>query len=211
MEKITLFTNILPEEQEAMRVCMQARELTFSAHEILMEYSCSMKKIGLILEGEALLYCCDADGTEYILDELSPDSVFGEPFLLSSNSQHYYVQAKTSVRVLFIDYQHVIKRCSNACSHHSQLISNLLQMTARKASQQTNRIYVLSHGTIRQKLMSYFSSLVDEKTHTAALSMSYTDLAQYLSVDRSAMMRELKNLCEEQIIAREGRIIHILS
>ena len=106
MEKITLFTNILPEEQEAMRVCMQARELTFSAHEILMEYSCSMKKIGLILEGEALLYCCDADGTEYILDELSPDSVFGEPFLLSSNSQHYYVQAKTSVRVLFIDYQH---------------------------------------------------------------------------------------------------------
>ena len=84
-------------------------------------------------------------------------------------------------------------------------------MTARKASQQTNRIYVLSHGTIRQKLMSYFSSLVDEKTHTAALSMSYTDLAQYLSVDRSAMMRELKNLCEEQIIAREGLIIHILS
>ena len=86
MEKITLFTNILPEEQETMRVCMQARELTFSAHEILMEYSCSMKKIGLILEGEALLYCCDADGTEYILDELSPDSVFGEPFLLSSDS-----------------------------------------------------------------------------------------------------------------------------
>lgn len=80
MEKITLFTNILPEEQEAMRVCMQARELTFSAHEILMEYSCSMKKIGLILEGEALLYCCDADGTEYILDELSPDSVFGRAF-----------------------------------------------------------------------------------------------------------------------------------
>ncbi|BEI59795.1 hypothetical protein Blut17040_08240 [Blautia luti] len=210
-DNITLFSHILPEEQERMRVCFQAREILYKNNEIIMEYSDSMTKIGLILEGQATLYCCDIDGTEYIMDELHTGSVFGEPFLLPGDSLHYYVRSRSRTRVMFIDYQHVIKRCSNACSHHSQLISNLLQMTARKASQQTNRIYVLSHGTIRQKLMSYFSSLVDEKTHTAALSMSYTDLAQYLSVDRSAMMRELKNLCEEQIIAREGRIIHILS
>ena len=52
-----------------MRVWMQARELTFfrprNSHGSIPR---SMKKIGLILEGEALLYCCDADGTEYILD-----------------------------------------------------------------------------------------------------------------------------------------------
>ena len=39
--------------------------------------------------------------------------------------------------------------------------------------------------------------------------MSYTALAQYLSVDRSAMTRELKNLEEEGILKKEGRNIYL--
>lgn len=38
------------------------------------------EKIGLIQEGRAVLYCCDEDGNEYVIDELNRDSVFGEPF-----------------------------------------------------------------------------------------------------------------------------------
>ena len=63
-----------------------------------------------------------------MIDNLKKDSVFGEPFLLSEESQHYYVCAKSETRVLFIAYEHVIKRCENACKFHSQLVSNLLQM-----------------------------------------------------------------------------------
>lgn len=51
MEHITLFTDILPEEQERMRICFHAREMTFRNGETIMEYSSSMKKIGLILYG----------------------------------------------------------------------------------------------------------------------------------------------------------------
>ena len=83
-DNITLFSHILPEEQERMRVCFQAREILYKNNEIIMEYSDSMTKIGLILEGQATLYCCDIDGTEYIMDELHTGSVFGEPFLLMS-------------------------------------------------------------------------------------------------------------------------------
>ena len=51
----------------------------------IMEYSNSMKKIGLILYGRAILYCCDAEGNEYMIDELNKDAVFGEPFLLPTD------------------------------------------------------------------------------------------------------------------------------
>ena len=54
MEHITLFTDILPEEQERMRVCFHAREMTFRNGETIMEYSNSMKKIGLILYRPAI-------------------------------------------------------------------------------------------------------------------------------------------------------------
>ena len=41
------------------------------------------------------------------------------------------------------------------------------------------------------------------------LPMSYTALAQYLSVDRSAMMREIKNLSDEGVIKRDGRNVEL--
>ena len=211
MEHITLFTDILPEEQERMRVCFKVREKVFQNGETIMEYSSSIKKIGLIQEGRAVLYCCDEDGNEYVIDELNKDSVFGEPFLLPSDSQHYYVCATTVTKVLFIDYEHVIKRCENACKFHSQMVSNLLQMIAMRASQQANRIYVLSRNSTRKKIMAYLNEVGGgKKKQVFTLPVSYTTLAEYLSVDRSAMMREFKNLSEEGVLFREGKNIRIL-
>lgn len=211
MEQVTLFSHILPEEQERMRVCFCMREVVYQKNETIMEYAGSMKKIGLIVDGSAVLYCSDVDGNQYFMDELKTDDVFGEPFLLPDESQHYYVCAKAKTKVLFIDYEHVIKRCENACKFHSQMISNLLQMIAIRASEQANRIYVLSRNSTRKKLLAYLNFMAGiEKEKAVTLSMSYTMLAEYLSVDRSAMMREIKNLTDEGVIIRNGKKIQLL-
>ena len=211
MDYITLFTDILPKEQERMRVCFHAREMTFRNGETIMEYSNSMKKIGLILYGRAILYCCDTEGNEYMIDELNKDAVFGEPFLLPTDSQHYYVRAAQETRIMFIDYEHVIKRCDQACHHHSQMVSNLLQMAAMQSRQQMERIYVLSRTTTKKKLLAYLNNLSSQThSHSVQIPMSYTALAQYLSVDRSAMTRELKNLEAEGIIEKNGKQIHMI-
>lgn len=153
----------------------------------------------------------DAEGNQYLMDELKKDDVFGEPLLLPEMSQHYYVCAKAKTRVIFMDYEHVIKRCENACKFHSQMVSNLLQMIAMRASQQANRIYVLSRSSIRKKIMAYLNEVGGgKKKQVFTLPVSYTTLAEYLCVDRSAMMREFKNLSEEGVLFREGKNIRIL-
>ena len=211
MTPVTLFSYITPEEQERMRICFDMHEAVYRNNETVMEYASSMKKIGLILEGQAVLYCIDEDGNQYMIDNLKKDSVFGEPFLLSEESQHYYVCAKSETRVLFIAYEHVIKRCDQACHHHSQMVSNLLQLTAIQSRQQNERIYMLSRSSTRKKLMTYLNTLSAEKhSKDLTLPMSYTALAQYLSVDRSAMTRELKNLEAEGIIEKNGKQIHMI-
>ena len=211
MTPVTLFSYITPEEQERMRICFDMHEAVYRNNETVMEYSSSMKKIGLILEGQAVLYCIDEDGNQYMIDNLKKDSVFGEPFLLPEESQHYYVCAKSETRVLFIAYEHVIKRCDQACHHHSQMVSNLLQLTAIQSRQQNERIYMLSRSSTRKKLMAYLNALSTEKhSKDLKLPMSYTALAQYLSVDRSAMTRELKNLEMEGIIEKNGKQIHMI-
>ena len=58
--------------------------------------------------------------------------------------------------------------------------------------------------------MAYLNALSTEKhSKDLKLPMSYTALAQYLTVDRSAMTRELKNLEKEGILTKKGRNIRL--
>ena len=73
------------------------------------------------------------------------------------------------------------------------------------------RIELLSKRTTREKLLSYFNIISSQKlTKSFILPFSLTDLADFLSVDRSAMMRELKLLKDDNFIKKEGNRITLL-
>lgn len=211
LEELTIFTGISPEEQAAMRVCFRSREMTFDAGQVIATYTNRPQKVGILMRGRARLYYCDADGNQSVMEELFPNSVFGEMFLLPGDMQEYYVSACEACRVLFIDYAHIVGRCPKACPHHSQLVSNLFQLTARKAQAQANRISILTQPTARMKLMAYFklrSALENSAEFTVPLP--YSALAEYLCLDRSAMMRELKKMADAGLICRDGRKIRLM-
>jgi CRP-like cAMP-binding protein len=71
---------------------------------------------------------------------------------------------------------------------------------------------VLSRRSIREKLLCYFRQLADKNGgKTFQLPFSLSTLADYIATDRSAMMRELKKLKEEEIIASDGRKFTLFS
>lgn len=73
------------------------------------------------------------------------------------------------------------------------------------------KIELLSKKNIRDKLLSYFDLLASQKlSKSFILPLSLTDLADYLSIDRSAMMRELSHLKDEGFIEKNGRKIKLL-
>ena len=66
----------------------------------------------------------------------------------------------------------------------------------------------MSQRSIRDKLLLYFYQLTQkEGSDTFELPFSMSALANYLSVDRSAMMRELKKLKEEGLVKTNKRQI----
>ena len=73
--------------------------MCFQNNETILEYASSMNQIGVILYGRAVLYYCDEEGNQYLIDELKKDAVFGEPFLLPADSQNYYVKAEEETGV----------------------------------------------------------------------------------------------------------------
>ena len=61
---------------------------------------------------------------------------------------------------------------------------------------------------IREKLLCFFEQLADEHgSRTFPLPFSLSALADYISADRSAMMREMRKMREEGLICTEGRSV----
>ena len=70
---------------------------------------------------------------------------------------------------------------------------------------------LLSNKTVREKLLTYFNNLsIEYSSKTFELPFSLTDLSDYLMIERTAMMRELKRLKDEKIINKVKNKITIL-
>ena len=70
---------------------------------------------------------------------------------------------------------------------------------------------MISKKSLRKKLMAYFSYLSEEAgSPSFETPMSLSQLASYLCVDRTGMMRELKNMCADGLIRRSGRKITLI-
>lgn len=210
-EEMTLFEGINDDHIEKMTQCFDTVTQVFQPKDTIMTYSDHLEKIGILTEGSAFLYTLDFEGRCNILEYFQTGDVFGEVFTLPIRDQGFFIEAETPCTVLFIQYSQLVKRCENACLHHSQLVSNLFQMVAKKSQQQTLHLNILSQRNMRSKLLVYFSYLHQlQNTNPIRLPMSYTSLANYLCVDRSAMMRELKQMKLANLIATEGTKVTLL-
>ena len=96
------------------------------------------------------------------------------------------------------------------CAHHHQLTQNLLDLISERALNLSRRVEVLSQRTIREKLICYFMQLAAQaKASSFSLPFTMVDLADYLSIDRSAMTRELKRMKEEGLIEMDKRCVRL--
>ena len=207
-----LFAGITPLNLEQMKTCFHISTRKYKAGEWICSYGNGPWKIGLLTEGEAAIVRISADGTQTLMEQLLPGDVFGEIFFLhAGNLENYSVLAHKTCRIHFFDYRHVFTPCGKACEGHSHLIENVLLLMSQKATKLGERVEILSQRSIRSKLKSYFY-IMSVRTGSNAFLLPFTlsTLADYLSVDRSAMMRELKKLREEGLVDVQRRNVQVL-
>ena len=210
MEVNSIFEGIEEEDIKKMLKCFDAKTRIFKKDRTIVTNIINIKMIGIILEGTANMEKYDYNGNRSIIEKLEKNSVFGEVF--SRLGSDISVIATSDCEVLFIEYEHLIKRCKKGCIYHSILTNNVLQLLSKKIVDLNERLEILSKRTIRDKLLSYFELLANNNPKRSfTLPFTYTDLADYLSIDRSAMMREIKNLKEEGFIETNGKKITLKS
>lgn len=202
-----LFESITESDGKKMLSCFEAYERSFAPGQTICSYGSGNSLVGIVLSGDVLIVRIDASGIRCILEKISKNGIFGETLsFFGSNGECVFAVSETQVDVLFIDYRHITKRCANACEHHSILVLNMIKLIAENSLRLSERIEVLSHRSIKEKLRAYFSVLSSyEGSNSFKLPFSLSALSEYLCVDRSAMMRELKNLKESgELTVKDG-------
>lgn len=192
---------------EKMSKCVNAKKKTFMNGETILSFGNKRKIIGIILSGNADLRKIDIKGFETILENLSKGDIFSEMFIEINDDPTYLVATKET-EVLFIDYYHIFNDCKINCLNHKIVVNTIIDMLMHKTVQLSNKISILSSRTTREKILSYLQTEA-KGNRKVTINYSLQELADYLCVDRSAMMREIKKLIDEKKIKKEGRTFTI--
>ena len=203
-----IFDNIDESEREEMLACFGAKRKKYAAGSDLTAQSGTKNKLGVLLSGEADLVRFDYDGYRNIMEHLCTGDVFGDFIYGAAGGEELAVVCDNKCEVLYIGYDDIVKRCPKACRHHSILVNNLLQIMTEKVQSLRTHLEVLSKRSLRTKLLTYFRLLSKQASSPSfTLPFSLADLADYLYVDRSAMLREMKKLRDEKLLSSRGRKI----
>ncbi len=206
---VSIFNKISVNNQKKLLKLLEANTIFFKKDSAIS----SMIKgniIGVVIEGYAQIIRTDYNGNRTIIEELEEGNVFGS-FISSLNNNEYNVLTKEDTKIIFFDYEFIINFENNGYSYYNQFIKNLLEITTELIDEKNKKIEILTQKTIRDKLLTYFEiNFKKTGSKNIYLTSSYTDLADYLAIDRSAMSRELKNLKNEGFITTKGRKITLL-
>lgn len=209
MKKRSFIEGISQDSLRKMIPCFNPQLRNYQNGEIILRYSESAPQLGVLLEGNAKLTYIDINGDSSLLERYESGDLFGPVFSLPLNEYEYIITAEKECKIVYLDYNHCITPCENACSHHSTLINNLFMLTAQKSQELSFHISILNQHNTRKKLLAYlnFERLLNKKGYGEEFQIpwSLSDLAEYLSVDRTAMMKELKQMKSEGLIWSERR------
>lgn len=197
-----LFSGIKEEEIEAILGCLSAEKRSFQKGEYIFRIGEQISEIALLLDGYVHIQREDYWGNLSILNEISQGEIFGEAYAVSeSDAIVNNVLAVVPCEVLFFRLSNVFTVCTSHCCFHTQLVQNLFNAIASKNRMLTQKLGHMSQRTTREKLLSYLSEQsVKAGSASFCIPFNRQQLADFLSVDRSAMSNELS------LMRKEGKL-----
>ena len=112
--------------------------------------------------------------------------------------------------MLLMDVERVLSRCTNSCAFHARLTENLFALLAEKNRILARKVDYLAQRTTRQRLLVYLSEQA-QRAGSAEFTIPFNrqQLADFLSVERSAMSAELSRMQAEGLLETERSWFHL--
>ncbi|OFK23000.1 Crp/Fnr family transcriptional regulator [Olsenella sp. HMSC062G07] len=185
---------------------------TYSAGEFLICIGEQVRRAGIVLEGRIRIDFYDEAGNASTVANMGMGGTFGEAIACAEDSSIVQVEAVGDCRVLWLDMGRLTSQRTLAKSPCAGVVMmNTLRMLARKNMMLNRKMQMLAQKRMRDRIKLYL--LVRDAgnaTDNADKDMNRSDLARYLSVDRSALSRELSRMRDEGLVMLDGTQIKVL-
>ena len=197
-----IFCDISPSQLDIMLDCINPKINTYSKNNYIAVEGEPYTGLGILLSGEAAIIKESASGSRVIMTVIGPGDLFGEMIAFSPR-KHWpaSVFAQSTCSVMFLPPEKIIGECTHGCGGYKQLIKNMLVLLSTKALMLNQRVEYLAIKGMREKISIY---LLDQykinQKNTFVLPLKRNELADFLSVSRTALSRELGRMRDEGII-----------
>lgn len=222
LRKSHVFDEIDNKDMMRLLHCLNSSVRSFPAGNYLIMEADDVRYVGLVLEGRVTIQKEDFLGNLTHLADIRVGELLGETFSLGAATQSAVTfVAATDCRVMFMPLWKILHICSNNCAFHSQLIVNMFAVLSEKNRKLMEKMSIISQPTIRDRLLAFFQNEAEKKDsrphpgsaaesgYSVMISYSRQELADFLSVNRSALCRELSRMQKEKIIRVSGKQITV--
>lgn len=195
----SLFQGVTEQDLNAMLGCLGAAERKYKKNDVILLAGTKVTSVGIVAEGTAQITRDDAEGNRTILSDLERADLFAEAYVAAGAVEiPITVIATSDCRIVWIPFGKIVGTCSNSCGFHRTLVQNMMRVIAMKNVLMNEKMRILTCKTTKEKLLTYLSDY-SERTgkNKFKIPFSRNELADFLSVDRSAMSRELSRLRDE--------------
>lgn len=202
LKQTKLFAGVGEEEIFAMLGCLQAKCCTYGKGEHIFRQGEHMSCIAVLAEGNVHIQKHDYWGNRSIIDIVSAGEMFGEAYAAPDSGAllHDVVAAKDSTVILF-DVNKILTVCSSACRFHAMVVKNLFFAISEKNRKLVQKLGHMAKRSTREKLISYLSEEAKrQNSGTFTIPFNRQQLADFLSVDRSAMSNELGKMRDDGLL-----------
>ena len=207
-----LFVGLENEEIIAMLACLGAKIRTYKKGEYVLRQGEYLSNVFILVEGSLLIQNDDYWGNRSILRQISPGEMFGESYIApESDALLNDVAAITDSTVIFFDLKKIIGTCSSACPFHTKAVQNLFFAISEKNRKLVQKMGHISKRSTREKLLSFLSDEAKKRNSSDfTIPFNRQQLADFLSVDRSAMSKELCKLRDEGLLEFDKNSFRLL-
>jgi len=205
LRRSKLFSGVGEEDLTAMLGCLQATKRNVSKDEYVYRQGENLGDITILAKGR--LHICRDDfwGNRSIIGIVGPGDIFGEAYASPDSGPLLNdVIAVEDSTVIRFDVRRLLNVCPSACRFHAMTVENLFYMVSEKNRSLVRKLGHMSRRTTREKLMSYLSDEAGrQRSNSFTIPFNRQQLADFLSVDRSAMSAELGRMKEEGLLTFE--------
>ena len=211
LKRTKIFAGVGDDEIMSMLSCLGANFKTYKKGEYIFRQGEHITDITVLAEGNLHIQKDDYWGYRSILGEISVGEMFGEAYAYDSGAMLNDVVALENSVVIFFDVKQILTSCPNACRFHSIVVQNLFFAISEKNRKLVLKLSHISKRTTREKLISYLSEQA-KKQNSGVFTIPFNrqQLADFLSVDRSAMSNELCKMRDEGLIEFEKNKFRLL-